>query len=128
MTPWTPCSVGGAALDAVNATLAYAGWLVFLLGILILFADLVLFGIAAIRTQAPLRWRVVPLIVGMLPIIFLGGIMLYKALSGGWVTDENLIRFDEAGSAIMIGGGWSVPGYMIWSDRGSSPQRTRPVR
>lgn len=120
--------VGGAALDAVNATLAYAGWLVFLLGSLVLFADLVLFGVAAIRTNAPPRWRIVPLVVGIMPVIFFGVIMLYKALSGWWVTDEGLIRFGEVGAAVVIGGGWSVLGYMIWSDKGSSPQRTRPVR
>ena len=119
--------IGGAALDVVSEALAYAGWLVFLLGILILFGDLVLFGAAAIKADAPLRWRVVPVVVGLLPIIFLGGIMLYKAHSGWWVTDESLIRFGEVGAPVVIGGGWSVLGYMLCSDRSSLPRRTRPL-
>jgi len=118
----------GAALDAVSATLAYAGWLVFLLGILALFADLVLFGVAAIRRRAPLRWRVVPLVVGMLPITFLGAIMLYKALSGWWVADESLIRLGEVGSAVVIGGGWVVLGFAVWSAAGEESQRPTRVK
>ena len=82
--------IGAAAFDGVNDALTYAGWLVFLLGIVILFANLVLFGVANIGARMSRRWKVVPLVVGVLPVVYLGGILLYKALSGWWVTDENL--------------------------------------
>ncbi len=92
-----PGSPGAPALLEITYVLAFLGILV----------GLLLLGIAALRAETlPPRWRVVPLIVGI----------LWFPLQGiGFVISD--------GVGLMLGGlAWMFLGYVLW------PEKSEPVR
>ncbi len=90
------------------------GWMLFLLGFLILSIGLVLFGVAAVRANEPPRWRALPLMIGVAGLIaFLFGPFLVA------VADLLLT---------LIGVGWILLGYLLRSARSASARQPSRVR
>ncbi len=87
------------------------GWMLFLLGFLILSIGLVLFGVAAVRANELPRWRALPLMVGAAGLTaFLFGPFLVA------VADLLLT---------LIGVGWILLGYALWTGRVNEPGALR---
>ena len=79
------------------------GWMLFLLGFLIMSIGLVLFGVAAVRANELPRWRALPLMVGVAGLMaFLFGPFLVAAA-------DLLLT--------LIGVGWILLGYALWSEK-----------
>jgi len=90
------------------------GWMLFLLGFLIMSIGLVLFGVAAVRANELPRWRALPLMVGVAGLMaFLFGPFLVAAA-------DLLLT--------LIGVGWILLGYLLWSARGASARQPSRVR
>ena len=88
------------------------GWILFLLGFLILSIGLVLFGAAAVRASELPKWRALPLMVGAAGLTaFLFGPFL--------VTVADLLL-------TLIGLGWMLLGYVLWS--GGDEAARQPAR
>ena len=87
------------------------GWMLFLLGFLILSIGLVLFGVAAIRANELPRWRALPLMVGAagLTAFLLGPFVVAAA--------DLLLT--------LIGIGWILLGYVLWTGRVNEPGALR---
>ena len=97
---------------AAESWLAYAGWLVFVGGLVGLWALVIAFGVAHLRTSLRgIAW--LALIVGVSPLAFTALGIGYKTLTGWWVTDPDLIRIGEVTAALVIGGGWLILGCGI---------------
>ena len=87
---------------------AAIGWMLFLLGCLVLLVGLVLFGIATLRAKVLPRWNGVPLLMGLSSLLGIASAALgprigLPSLAGGMMLFA------------AIGLGWVVLGYIHWS-------------
>ena len=98
---------------AAESWLAYAGWLVFVGGLVGLWALVIAFGMAHLRTPRLSGIARLAVLVGVSPLAFTALGFGYKALTGWWVTDPDLIRIGEVTAALVIGGGWLILGCGI---------------
>jgi len=98
---------------AAESWLAYAGWLAFVGGLVGLWALVIAFGVAHLRTSQLRGIARLALLVGVSPLAFTALGIGYKALTGWWVTDPDLIRIGEVTAALVIGGGWLILGCGI---------------
>jgi len=98
---------------AAESWLAYAGWLAFVGGLVGLWALVIAFGVAHLRTSQLRGIARLALLVGVSPLSFTALGIGYKALTGWWVTDPDLIRIGEVTAALVIGGGWLILGCGI---------------
>ncbi len=98
---------------ATESAVAYAGWLVFVAGLVGLSALVLGFGLAHARRPGLRGIAWLAIVVSLAPLAFAGIGFAYKALTGWWVTDPGLIRIGEVVAALSIGGGWLVLGVGI---------------
>jgi hypothetical protein len=80
---------------------------------------LVLIGIATIKANV-LRWRALPLLMGMLGTAVW---CVYEVVMQSW---SGTPRFWNIGVQVLVtlfGAGWALLGYTLWSGRGSSASR-----
>lgn len=79
---------------------------------LAIFMGLVLVGAATLRTGTlPPRWRILPLVIGL------------SALLPIWVLA--LVHLELP--VVLLGLGWMLLGYLLWSGRSDPVRRTAPV-
>ena len=98
---------------ATESSFAYAGWLVFVIGLIGLSALVLGFGLAHARRTGVRGIAWLAIVVSLAPLAFAGIGFAYKALTGWWVTDPGLIRIGEVVAALSIGGGWLLLGLGI---------------
>ena len=98
---------------AAESWLAYAGWLVFVGGLVGLWGLVIAFGVAHLRSSQLQGIARLAVLVGVSPLAFTAFGIGYKALTGWWVTDPDLIRIGEVTAALVIGGGWLILGCGI---------------
>ena len=80
---------------------------------LAIFVGLVLLGVATLRTGTlPAHWKILPLVIGL------------SALLPIWVLA--LVHLELP--VILLGLGWMLLGYLLWSERSDPIRRTAPVR
>jgi hypothetical protein len=103
----------GSVLVGDESGLAYAGWLAFVGGLIALSVIALAFGIAHVRRVGLRGIAWLAIIASLAPVVVAGIGLVYKSLTGWWVTDPELIRIGEVAAAVSIGGGWLVLGVGI---------------
>jgi hypothetical protein len=96
-----------------ESAIAYAGWLVFVGGLIGLSALVLAFGIAHLRPSSVRGIAWLAIVVSLAPLAFAGIGLAYKVITGWWVTDPGLIRIGEVVAALSIGGGWLLLGLGV---------------
>lgn len=102
--------VGAAAYLAAiaspeEAPLAYVGWLMFLVCAVAVSAGVLVLGVIARRREL--------ILLGMLPVLYLGAVIVVKLALGWWITDQTLQAIGEWSAAAAIGGGWMILGAVL---------------
>lgn len=119
-------SLLAGSLLVTGGGLAYAAWLGFVGGIVVLCGLVVLYGIRHRRNHGDRQVARVALVAGALPFAFLLVILGYKVATGWWVTDPGLIAFGSVGAAVLVGGCWLALGIALWIWPGAQPTDVQP--
>lgn len=94
--------------------LFYAGWLVYVLGIVAILATVLAYGVLHLRRPDRGGIALAAIVASGPPVAFLLLILGYKVLTGWWVTDAGLTAFGNMGATVLVGGGWIVLGVALW--------------
>lgn len=88
--------------------LAYAGWFLFVVGVVSVSAGLLVLGVVT-RTA-------ILIAIPLLPVIYLAAGLALKLAVGWWISDPGLQALGEIGAALTIGAGWVILGVAMIGD------------
>ena len=120
-------SLLAGSLLLTDAAAAYAAWLGFVGGIVVLCGLVVLYGILHRGDPSDRQVARVALVAGGLPFAFLLMILGYKVATGWWVTDPGLVAFGSLGAAVLVGGCWLALGIALWIWPAAQPTDVEPA-
>ncbi len=127
----------GFAMASTGASMAAAGpiamtfsdndglWFVLVLGLLILFAGLIVTGVATIRSKALPGWSAaLPLIIGVLGVVMFFANPDDPGLRGDMV---GVLRAARIISSMLFGAAWAALGYTLGWERSGARVRAEAV-
>ena len=101
------------------STLRASAWMLFLLGMVAFYVGTVLFGIGTLRARALPRLGALLLLVWFPLGFVVSGLLQLVGVPEGLAS---------SGMTGLLGAGWVVLGYAVWSQRGAVGARPRRVR
>jgi hypothetical protein len=120
-------SLLAGSLLLTDGAAAYAAWLGFVGGIVVLCGLVVLYGFSHRRDPGDRHMARLALVAGGLPFAFLLVILGYKVATGWWVTDPALVAFGSVGAAVLVGGCWLALGVALWIWPAASASDAEPA-